>query len=75
MTRHTGITRLYEFGVDVLVIAKIAGHMDASQFYKTYGHVLEDFTLWQLNNPNKYYTKDMLLDKTTKNAIYKQYLH
>lgn len=75
MTRHTGITRLYEFGVDVLVIAKIAGHMDASQFYKTYGHVLEDFTLWQLNNPNKYYTKDMLLDKTTKKAIYKQYLH
>lgn len=75
MTRHTAITRLYEFGVDILVIAKIAGHMDASQFYKTYGHILEDFTLWQLNNPNKYYTKNMLLDENIKKAIYKQYLH
>lgn len=73
MTRHTTITRLYEFGVDVLVIAKIAGHMDTGQFHKTYGHILEDFILWQLNNPNKYYSKNMLFTPDVKQAIQNKY--
>ena len=75
MTRHTGITRLYEFGVDVLVIAKISGHMDAGQFYKTYGHILEEFILWQINHPHQYYTKEMLLTADVKKAINNVYLH
>lgn len=73
MTRHTGITRLYELGVDVLVIAKIAGHMDATQFYDTYGHVLEDFVLWQLSHPSKYYKKSDLITKEIKKLIVNLY--
>lgn len=73
MCRHTGITRLYELGVDVLVISKVGGHMDASQFYNTYGHILEDFILWQLNNPHQYYTKEMLFTKDVREAILSRY--
>lgn len=58
-----------------MVIAKIAGHMDASQFYKTYGHILQEFILWQLKHPNQYYEREMLFTKEVKSAIINLYLH
>lgn len=57
----------------MLVIAKIAGHMDAAQFYKTYGHILEEFILWQLEHPHEYFTKDMLFTNEVQEAILARY--
>ena len=47
--------------------------MDASQFYETYGHILEEFILWQLEHPHQYYTKDMLITVEVREAILNRY--
>lgn len=69
MTRHTGITRLIEFGIDLLVIASISGHSDIREITRTYGHILSDFRKWQLDHPGEYYKKNDLITDEIKKLI------
>ena len=69
MTRHTGITRLIEFGVDLLIIASISGHTDIREITRTYGHILADFRKWQLDHPGEYYKKSDLITNEIKKLI------
>lgn len=67
MTRHTGITRLIEFGVDLLVIASISGHTNIREIPRTYGHILSNFRKWKLDHPGEYYKKiDLITDEIKK---------
>lgn len=69
MTRHTGITRLIEFGVDLLIIASISGHTDIREITRTYGHILSNFRKWQLDHPGEYYKKSDLITDEIKKII------
>lgn len=69
MTRHTGITRLIEFGVDLLIIASISGHTDIREITRTYGHILSDFRKWQLDHPGEYYKKSDLITPEIKKLL------
>lgn len=69
MTRHTGITRLIEFGVDLLIIASISGHTDIREITRTYGHILSDFKKWQLDHPGEYYKKSDLITPEIKKLL------
>ena len=69
MTRHTGITRLIEFGIDLLVIASISGHTDIREITRTYGHILSNFRKWQLDHPGEYYKKSELITDEIKKLI------
>lgn len=69
MTRHTGITRLIEFGMNLLTIAAFSGHTDITQIQETYGHILDDFKNAQINNPNKTYSKNDLFTPDVLEAL------
>lgn len=66
MTRHTSITRLIEFGMDLMIISSIAGHSSIRQIEETYGHILQKFRNWQIDNPGKYFSKEDLIDNQLK---------
>lgn len=69
MTRHTAITRLIEMGTDLMVIASWVGHTSIRQIEETYGHILQNFVNWQLENPGKYYTKEDLITEEVKKLL------
>lgn len=69
MTRHTAITRLIEMGTDPMVIASWVGHTNTRQIEETYGHILQNFKNWQLENPGKYYKKEDLITKEVKKLL------
>lgn len=69
MTRHTAITRLIEMGTDPMVIASWVGHTSTRQIEETYGHILQNFKNWQLENPGKYYKKEDLITNDIKNLL------
>lgn len=69
MTRHTAITRLIEMGTDPMVIASWVGHTNTRQIEETYGHILQNFKNWQLENPGKYYKKEDLITKEIKRLL------
>ena len=69
MTRHTAITRLFEMGTDPMVIASWIGHTNTRQIEETYGHILQNFKNWQLENPGRYYKKEDLITKEVKKLL------
>ena len=42
MTKHTGVTRLKENGIDIYVISKLVG-TSVRVLTKTYAHIFDDF--------------------------------
>lgn len=75
MTRHTGITRLIEFGLPLMVIASISGHSSTTQIEETYGHILDSYRNEILKDSNFKYTKADVIPKELKKLIldfYKQ---
>ena len=49
-----------------MVIASWVGHTNTRQIEETYGHILQNFKNWQLENPGKYYQKEDLITKEVK---------
>ena len=73
MTRHTGVTRLIEFGTDLSIIASLAGHTTNTQIEETYGHILQQFRNYQIENPGKYFKKTDLITPELKKALLNTY--
>lgn len=73
MNRHTGVTRLIEFGMDLMVIASFTGHTSRRQIEETYGHILQKFRNWQLSHPNQYFKKEDLITEEIKALILNLY--
>lgn len=69
MTRHTGITRLIEFDMNLLTISTFSSHTDITQIQETYGHILDDYKNAQINNPNKNYSKEDLFTPDVFEAL------
>lgn len=63
MTRHTGITRMIEFGYDLFFIICYSGHTGIREIERTYGHILADFRKRKAKNPTWHYTKEDLIDE------------
>lgn len=72
-TRHTAITRMVEMGMDLKVIASIAGHSNTRQIEETYGHILYEFQMKQITNPGSYYTKKDIITPELKDFLLKIY--
>lgn len=66
MTRHTFTTRCIEAGMDLLMIAKLLGHVDTKQIEKTYGHILAKYRNRNLNKLNSYYIENNIIEKNEK---------
>ena len=71
MTRHTGITRLIEFGMDLFTITSFTGHTSISEIEKTYGHILSDFRNKKIEDPLFHYNKTDLITPDIKELILK----
>lgn len=69
MTRHTGVTRLIEFGMDLMVIASFTGHTSRKQIEETYAHILQKFRNWQIEHPNQYFHKEDLITPEIKSLL------
>lgn len=52
-----------------MVIASWVGHTNTRQIEETYGHILQNFKNWQLENPGKYYEKEDLITKEIKKLL------
>ena len=61
MTRHTFATRCIESGMDLLLLARLLGHVDTKQIEKTYGHILNNYMNENLLKLQKYYIKKNIL--------------
>ncbi len=72
MCRHTAITRMIESGMDLMVIAKIVGHVDTKQIERTYGHILQQFQKEQLELSRNHYANNNLFTLQMKNTLIKK---
>ena len=62
MTRHTFATRCIEADMDLLLLAKLLGHVDTKQIEKTYGHILEKYRNRNLSKLYLYYIENNILE-------------
>lgn len=71
MTRHTFATRAIEAGLELLTVARLLGHTSTKQVEETYGHILDKFRNKQLENLNRYYTKEniVFVEKFQRKAL------
>lgn len=68
-TRHTAITRMIEMGMDLKIIASIAGHANTRQIEDTYGHILQEFQMRQVTCPGSYYKKEDVITNELKKLL------
>lgn len=71
MTRHTGVTRLVEFGMDSFTIISFTGHTTTREIEKTYAHILENYRNKKLEDPQFHYKKTDLITSEIKELILK----
>lgn len=56
-------------GISKDVISNWCGHTTIMQIDKTYGHILEQFKNWQLENHGEYYKKEQLISPELKEKL------
>ena len=61
MTRHTLVTRCIEARMELITIAKLAGHSSTRQIERTYGHILAQFMNEELEGLRNYYTRKKIV--------------